>query len=176
VFERVDGWAASVYKKQRKKALRGYEMTSEKMISITDVHLESDPKRGNMVVLKEDADAERYFMMFVGDAEFAAIAKEKGLVEPKRPLTHELYLSIMDKLQLEFLRIEIHDMQQETFYAHVILRANGQEHAVDSRPSDAVALALNRKVPILVRQDLFRRKLTQEEVKEYEGLVKSVKF
>jgi hypothetical protein len=129
-----------------------------------------------MVVLKENAEAERYFMMFVGDAEFAAIAKEKGLVEPKRPLTHELYLSIMDKLQLEFLRIEIHDMQQETFYAHVILRANGEEHAIDSRPSDAVALALNRKVPILVRQGLFRRKLTQEEVKEYEGLVKSVKF
>ncbi len=151
-------------------------MTSEEMISINEVHLESDPNRGNMVVLKENAEAERYFMMFVGDAEFAAIAKEKGLVEPKRPLTHELYLSIMDKLQLEFLRIEIHDMQQETFYAHVILRANGEEHAIDSRPSDAVALALNRKVPILVRQDLFRRKLTQEEVKEYEGLVKSVKF
>jgi bifunctional DNase/RNase len=151
-------------------------MTSEEMISISEVHLESDPNRGNMVVLKENAEAERYFMMFVGDAEFAAIAKEKGLVEPKRPLTHELYLSIMDKLQLEFLRIEIHDMQQETFYAHVILRANGEEHAVDSRPSDAVALALNRKVPILVRQDLFRRKLTKEEVKEYEGLVKSVKF
>jgi bifunctional DNase/RNase len=151
-------------------------MTSEEMISIGEVHLESDPNRGNMVVLKENAEAERYFMMFVGDAEFAAIAREKGLVEPKRPLTHELYLSIMDKLQLEFLRIEIHDMQQETFYAHVILRANGEEHAVDSRPSDAVALALNRKVPILVRQDLFRRKLTQEEVKEYEGLVKSVKF
>lgn len=151
-------------------------MTTEEMISISEVHLESDPNRGNMVVLKENAEAERYFMMFVGDAEFAAIAKEKGLVEPKRPLTHELYLSIMEKLQLEFLRIEIHDMQQETFYAHVILRANGEELAVDSRPSDAVALALNRKVPILVRQDLFRRKLTQEEVKEYEGLVKSVKF
>lgn len=151
-------------------------MTSEEMIAISEVHLESDPNRGNMVVLKENADAERYFMMFVGDAEFAAIAKEKGLVEPKRPLTHELYLNIMDKLQLEFLRIEIHDMRQETFYAHVILRANGEEHAIDSRPSDAVALALNRKVPILVRQDLFRRKLTQEEVKEYEGLVKSVKF
>lgn len=151
-------------------------MTSEEMISVGEVHLESDPNRGNMVVLKENAEAERYFMMFVGDAEFAAIAKEKGLVEPKRPLTHELYLSIMDKLQLEFLRIEIHDMQQETFYAHVVLRANGEEHAIDSRPSDAVALALNRKVPILVRQGLFRRKLTQEEVKEYEGLVKSVKF
>jgi bifunctional DNase/RNase len=46
----------------------------------------------------------------------------------------------------------------------------------DSRPSDAVALALNRKIPILVKQSLFRRKPTPEEIKEFEGLVKSVKF
>ncbi|UCF57269.1 MAG: bifunctional nuclease family protein [Deltaproteobacteria bacterium] len=151
-------------------------MTSDEMIPVSEVHLESDPNRGNMVVLKENAEAERYFIMFVGDAEFAAIAKEKGLVEPKRPLTHELYLSIMEKLQLEFLHIEIHDMRQETFYANVIFRANGEEYAIDSRPSDAVALALNRKIPILVRQGLFRRRLTQEQIKEYEGLVKSVKF
>lgn len=151
-------------------------MTSDDMISVKEVHIESDPNRGNMVVLREKPEAERYFLMFVGDAEFAAIAREKGLVEPKRPLTHEVYLSIMEKLPMQFLRIEIHDMRQETFYAHVIFRANGEEYAIDSRPSDAVALALNRKIPILVRQDLFRRKLTEEEIKEYEGLVKSVRF
>ena len=151
-------------------------MTSDNMIFVSDVHIESDPNSGNMVVLRENPEAERYFLMFIGDAEFAAIAKEKGLAELKRPLTHEVYLSIMEKLPMEFLRIEIHDMRNETFYAHVIFRANGEEYAIDSRPSDAVALALNRKVPILVRQDLFRRKLTEEEIKEYEGLVKSVKF
>lgn len=123
-----------------------------------------------------ESEAGSYFMMFVGDAEFAAIAKEKGLVELSRPLTHELYLGIMDKLTVEFLRVEIHDMQQETFYANVIFRAGGEEHAVDSRPSDAIALALNPKIPVLVRRDLFRRILTEEEIKEYEGLVKSVKF
>jgi bifunctional DNase/RNase len=151
-------------------------MTSGDLISINEVHIESDPNRGRVVVLKENSEAERYFMMFIGDAEFAAIAKEKGLVEPKRPLTHELYLSIMDKLPVEFLRIEIHDIRQETFYARVIFRAEGEEYVMDSRPSDAVALALNKKIPILVRQDLFHRKLTEEEIQEYEGLVKSVKF
>ena len=151
-------------------------MTSEDMIAISQIHLEADPNRGNMVVLKEHAEAERFFMMFVGDAEFTAIAKEKGLVEPKRPLTHELYLSMLGKLNLEFMRIEIYEMHQETFYARVIIKADGEEHAIDSRPSDAVALALNRKVPILVSKNLFRRKLSQEELKEYEGLVKSVKF
>ena len=151
-------------------------MTSDEMITIHEVHLESDPNRGNMVILKENAEAEHYFMMFVGDAEFTAIAREKGLVEPKRPLTHELYLSILEKVHVEFLRIEIYDMRQEAFYANVILQADGEEQAIDSRPSDALALALNRKIPILVRQRLFRRTLTQEEVKEIEGLVKSVKF
>jgi uncharacterized protein len=151
-------------------------MTSDDMIAISQIHLETDPNRGNMVVLKENAEAEQFFMMFVGDAEFTAIAKEKGLVEPKRPLTHDLYLGILEKLHLEFMRIEIYEMRQETFYARVLIKADGEQHAIDSRPSDAVALALNRKIPILVNKDLFRKKLSREELKEYEGLVKSVKF
>ncbi|MGD2124678.1 MAG: bifunctional nuclease family protein [Desulfobacteraceae bacterium] len=151
-------------------------MTDKEMVNVEVVHLESDPNRGNMIILKEEEKAERYFMMFVGDAEFAAIAKEKGLVEPRRPLTHDLYLRIMEKLEIEFLRVEISDMREDTYYANVIFRANGTEHAVDSRPSDGVALALNKKVPIAVSDKLFRRQLTQEEIKEYEGLVKTVKF
>ena len=151
-------------------------MTTNDMITIHEVNLESDPNRGKMVVLSESPEADRFFLMFVGDAEFAAIAKEKGLVDPKRPLTHELYLRIMDRLQLAFERIEIYDIREDTFYANVIFRADGEEHTVDSRPSDAVALALNRKIPILVREGLFRRKLTEDEIKDYEDLVKSVKF
>ena len=115
-------------------------------------------------------------MMFVGDAEFAAIAKEKGLVEPKRPLTHDLYLGILGKVPVEFLRIEIHDMREETYYANVWFRFDGVDQSIDSRPSDAVALALNKRIPIEVSQSLFRRKLSSEEITEYESLVKSVKF
>ncbi|MCJ7596012.1 MAG: bifunctional nuclease family protein [Desulfobacterales bacterium] len=151
-------------------------MAQSDMIGIRFVHLEADPNRGNMVILKENQEADLYFLMFVGDSEFAAIAKEKGLLEPKRPLTHDLYLHILEKLPVEFVRIEIYEMREETFYAHVTFRADGVEQSIDSRPSDAVALALNRKVPILVNQSLFRRQLSQEEVKEYEGLVKTVKF
>jgi len=128
------------------------------------------------VILKEDAEADSYFLMFVGDAEFGAIAKEKGMVEPKRPLTHDLYLGIIEYVHFEFLRIEIFEMREDTYYAKVVFRIDGGENSVDSRPSDAVALALNRKIPILVNKHLFRRKLTREEVQEFEGLVKSVKF
>jgi bifunctional DNase/RNase len=151
-------------------------MTSEEMITIGEIYLNPDHSSGKMVILKETAEADRYFLMFVGDAEFAAIAKEKGLLQSKRPLTHDLYLSIMEKIQLEFLRIEITDMRENTYYASVIFRFNDAEHAIDSRPSDAVALALNRKIPIMVNEKLFRPELTEEQVKEYEQIVKTVKF
>ncbi|MBN2033843.1 MAG: bifunctional nuclease family protein [Deltaproteobacteria bacterium] len=151
-------------------------MTKGVMVTIREVYVESDPNRGNMVILKENAGGDRFFLMFVGEAEFTAIAKEKGLVDSKRPLTHDFYLSIMEKAGVEFLRIEISEMREETYYANVLCRAQQNDFSVDSRPSDAVALALNRRIPILVHEDLFRRKLTAEEVKEYEGLVKMVKF
>jgi len=151
-------------------------MTERVMVRVREVYIESDPNRGNMVLLKEGPEKERFFLMFVGDSEFAAIAKEKGLVEPKRPLTHDLYMNILGKAGVEFQRVEIYEVRDETYYANVFFNANGADQAVDSRPSDAVALALNRKIPILVNEELFRRKLTQEEVKQYEGLVKTVKF
>jgi bifunctional DNase/RNase len=151
-------------------------MTEKTMVSIGEVYLKSDRSSGNMVVLKEKEEDPNHFVMFVGDSEFAAIAKEKGLVEPKRPLTHDLYLRISDNLAVEFLRIEIYDMKENTYYANVFFRANAQEHIVDCRPSDAVALALNRKIPIFVNKKLFRRELTREEIKEYEEICKTVKF
>ncbi len=151
-------------------------MAAEEMILINEVYLKSEPNVGNMVILKERADADRYVTIFVGDSEFAAIAKEKGLVEPKRPLTHELYLGILDRTELRFQRIEITAIREDTYYADVILNAAGAEHRIDSRPSDALALALNRKIPIMVHRVLFRRELTQEEIKEYEGIVKHVNF
>ena len=151
-------------------------MSQEEMITVGEVFLKSDARSGNMVVLKEMEDAERYFMMFVGEAEFAAIAREKGLVKPERPLTYELYLSILERLPVEFMRIEIHEMRQETYFARVVFRADGTEHFVDSRPSDAVALALNRRIPILVNKELLHRQLSEKEMKEYEEIVKSIKF
>lgn len=146
------------------------------LVAIQEVSLKTDRNTGNMVILKEREEDKRYFMMFVGDSEFAAIAKEKGLMEPKRPLTHEVYLRILESLPVEFLRIEVYDMRENTYYANVFFRANGTEHVIDSRPSDAVALALNRKIPLLVHPKLFRRELTPDEVKEYEEICKTVKF
>ncbi len=162
-------------RKEKRKEVKVI-MADLEMIPIEEVILESDPERGNMVILKESPDAERYFLMFVGDAEFAAIAKEKNMIRPKRPLTHDMYIRILEKCNIKFLRVEINDIKDDTFYANVVFEADGIEQRVDSRPSDSVALALNKKIPILVRKDLFRKRLTEEEIKDYEEIIKSVRF
>jgi len=151
-------------------------MEAREFIAVNEVFIKTDRIQGNMVILKESEDSAEYFMMFVGDAEITAIAKEKGLVEPKRPLTHDLYLGILRKAGAVFDHIEIFSMQENTYYAKVYVRLQGEELIFDSRPSDAVALALHEKIPILVNRKLLRRELSQEEIQEYEMIVKTVKF
>lgn len=145
-------------------------------VEAKEVFIKTDRIQGNMVVLKESEEDSHYFLMFVGDSEITAIAKEKGLVEPKRPLTHDLYLMILGKAGVVFDRIEIYEMQENTYFAKVYTQINGEEVIFDSRPSDAVALALHEKRPIFVHKKLLRRELTPEEVQEYEMIVRTVKF
>ncbi|MBC7357225.1 MAG: bifunctional nuclease family protein [Desulfacinum sp.] len=151
-------------------------MENSDFIVANEVYIKTDRQQGNMVILKESEDAGQYFLMFVGDSEITAIAKEKGFVEPKRPLTHDTYLTILERAGVRFLRVEIYTMKENTYYARIVAEISGEEVVFDSRPSDAVALALHEKCPILVNRKLLRRELTPEEVQEYESIIKTVKF
>ena len=145
-------------------------------VQVKEVLIKTDRIQGNMVVLKESEESLHYFLMFVGDAEITAIAKEKRMATPKRPLTHDLYLSILEKTDIVFERVSISEMRESTYYAKIHVRIGEEEADFDSRPSDAVALALNRKCPILINRKLMRRELTPEEIEEYENIVRTVKF
>jgi hypothetical protein len=151
-------------------------MEDLEFIDVKEIYIKTDRTQGNMVVLKESESDNRYFLMFIGEAEITAIAKEKGFVEPKRPLTHDLYLGILNRAGIPIDRVEIYQMLENTYYARVFAIINGQEEAFDSRPSDAVALALHQKCPIMINKALLHRELTPDEVKEYEDIVKTVKF
>ncbi|MGA2228029.1 MAG: bifunctional nuclease family protein [Syntrophobacteraceae bacterium] len=151
-------------------------MESSEFVEIGEVFIKTDRIQGNMVILKRSEEDSQYFLMFVGDAEITAIAKEKGLVEPKRPLTHDIYLTILRRTGAVFEKIEISEMRENTFYAKIYARINAELATFDARPSDAVALALHEKCPILVNKKLLRRELTPEEVQEFEMIVKTVKF
>jgi bifunctional DNase/RNase len=151
-------------------------MESRDFVEAKEVFIKTDRIQGNMVILKRSEDDSEYFLMFVGDAEITAIAKEKGLVESKRPLTHDVYLAIIERAGVVVEKVEIHEMRESTFYAKIYARIGGEEAVFDSRPSDAVALALHTKCPLYVNKKLLRHELTPEEVQEFEMIVKTVKF
>ena len=104
-----------------------------------------------VVILKEKM-AERYLPIWIGPAEADAIAVKLQDVTVPRPLTHDLLSSVIDNLGATVNHIIVHDLKNDTFYAKIVLNADGGLIEVDSRPSDALALAVRVKVPIYVEE------------------------
>ena len=145
-------------------------------VVMEDVNLQSD-QEGFKIILKESPQAKRYFIMLVGQGEYSAIAKEKGIVDIPRPLTHEVYLMLLETLGILFSRVEIQDLRANTYYANIFFNKDGQEMSLDARPSDAVTLALNRKIPILVNRRLLKWEANySEEIEILKEFIKIVKF
>jgi bifunctional DNase/RNase len=94
------------------------------------------------VVLLKEKTAERYLPIFIGPAEANAIAIKLRGEQVPRPLTHDLMRSIIDSLGATVDSVIVSDLKNDTFYAKVVLSVNGGQMEVDSRPSDAFALAL----------------------------------
>jgi bifunctional DNase/RNase len=90
--------------------------------------------------------------------EATSIAKEIEGVELPRPLTHDLLRSVIEHLGARLLRIEIVDLRDNTYFAELVLaRASGQESRLDSRPSDAIALAVRTRAPIFVHSKVLQK-------------------
>jgi len=102
------------------------------------------------VVLLKDKSSERYLPIFIGPAEANAIALKLRGERVPRPLTHDLLRSIIDALGASVDSIVVSDLKNDTFYAKIILNANDGQMEIDSRPSDAFALALTAmgQIPI----------------------------
>ncbi len=150
--------------------------TKPDLVLAQEVILQTDQSNQRVVVLKADKDSENFFMMFVGESEFMAIAKEKGLFSAPRPMTHEIYLKIFEHAPVEFQKVEIHSMQEGTYYANIYYKEDGKEVAVDARPSDSVSLALHTNIPIYVNKALMRGMLTPKDVEDFKDIIKTVKF
>ena len=104
-----------------------------------------------VVVLKEKA-GERYLPIWIGFAEANAIAVIIEGVDVPRPLTSDLLCSIMNRLGASINSIIINDLKDNTFYANIILKVNWAEMKIDSRPSDAIAIAVRAGAPIYVKE------------------------
>ncbi len=118
------------------------------MIAVEVVNL-SISNVGFVVFLKSPDDV-RTLPIFIGVQEAQAIAIELNDVSPPRPLTHDLIKNILDMLDARLEKVVVHNLQDGTFYGRLVLDVRSQAMDIDSRPSDAIALALRCKAPIFV--------------------------
>ena len=107
------------------------------------------------IVILRELDAERYLAIWIGvyEAEHLTIALQD--VEVSRPLTYDLFTKVIDELNGEVSHIEVVSLRDETFYGNVVINVNGRVLNIDSRPSDAMNLAVRSGVPILVSREVM---------------------
>lgn len=116
-----------------------------------------DPTSNSPIVVLRDEEEQVLLPIWIGLFEANAIALQVQNVTPPRPLTHDLLRTALETLQAEVDRILISDLQDNTFYARIYLRRNGEELELDSRPSDAIALALRTASPIYVLPSVLEK-------------------
>jgi bifunctional DNase/RNase len=109
-----------------------------------------------IVVLKE-VNSERCLFIHIGTHEAFYIAMELQKVVPERPLTPDLLKSVICELGAKVTQVVVTDLNRETFFARIIMDLNGRHVEVDSRPSDAIALAIRVKAPIYVEESVMAR-------------------
>jgi len=123
----------------------------EVIIDSIRVHLMA-PQR--VVVLKQ-TNSERYLTIWVGPYEAESITVALQEVEMVRPLTHDLLKNIFGAFNARVIRVEIVKLQDDIFYGNIVAEADGREIHIDSRPSDAIAIAVRAHVPILVHSSVM---------------------
>lgn len=134
------------------------------------------------IIFLEEAQGQRLLPIWIGLSEGQAIAiKFSGIALP-RPLTHDLILSVFKQFGWKVDRISVVDLKDNTFYAKIYLRKEGeQEVAIDSRPSDAIAVAVRAGCPIFVAEKVFdrcqvlKKPITKDELKSFKEELKNLK-
>jgi uncharacterized protein len=109
-----------------------------------------------LVILK-DANLDRYIPIWIGPFEAEAITIELQDNTPQRPLTHDLIKSIINELGGRVVHVIINDLRNDVFYARLVIEVDGRQVEIDSRSSDAVAVAVRVKVPIFVADTVMEK-------------------
>jgi hypothetical protein len=121
-----------------------------------------DPLSNMPIIILKDEEDKRSLPIWVGIFEANAIALELEKIATPRPMTHDLIKSILETIEARVLKVVVTDLKENTFFAVLHLQLGETEYTVDSRPSDAIALALRVAAPIYVDEDVVRKAKTLE--------------
>lgn len=127
------------------------------MIELTIEGIRVSLQNYQRVVILKEKDSERYLPIWIGPAEADAIAVRLQDVAVARPLTHDLLRDVLERMGAHVESVVVNDLENDTFYARIIVTLNGERMDIDSRPSDAIALAVRAQVPIFAEDAVMEK-------------------
>lgn len=139
-----------------------------------------DPASNSPILILKDPESDLTLPIWIGLLEATAIASELEKVSFSRPMTHDLMRSLLETAGYSVARVEVTDLKDNTFYALIHLSGPGGELTVDSRPSDAIALALRTEAPVFVSREVLARSSSEssnegeEAEKKYKDMLESM--
>jgi bifunctional DNase/RNase len=126
--------------------------TTAVLVEMTVMGLLVDPITNMPIIILRDQEGQKVLPIWVGVFEANAIALQIENIQTPRPMTHDLLRNVIQDLQATVEKIVVCDLKENTFYALIHLRTPAGQVAIDARPSDAIALALRTRAPILVEE------------------------
>jgi uncharacterized protein len=122
------------------------------MVEVTIDSIRVSLMSQHRVVILKDVDSDRYLPIWIGPCEADAITVTLQEMEVSRPLTHDLLKNVIGEMGGEVEQIVISDLRSDVFYARIIMAVGGKRLEIDSRPSDALALAVRLHVPVYIEE------------------------
>jgi len=126
------------------------------MIEMRVMGIALDTRSGSPIVVLNDLDNRKALPIWIGSAEASSIIRKIEDIPSTRPMTHDLFISLIEKAGQTLKQIEITDVDEQTYFASLIIEmSDGKEIVLDSRPSDAIAIAIRADVPIFVSEEVM---------------------
>ncbi len=154
------------------------------MIEMRVMGIALDTRSGSPIVVLNDTQNRRALPIWIGSAEASSIIRKIENIPSSRPMTHDLFLNFCKSTGYEITKIEINDVNEQTYFSSVYLYNNDlqKEIEIDARPSDAIAIAIRADVPIYVTENVLATgvvstdtKKDEEEAQEFKNFIKDIK-
>lgn len=152
------------------------------MIEMKVMGIALDTRTGSPIVVLHDLDNRKALPIWIGSAEASAIIRKIENLGVVRPMTHDLIVSIIEKVGYKLDRIEINNVEKDTYYATLYLQKDEETIEIDARPSDAIAVAMRMEAPIYVTANVLMdgsvstdAQKDEEESREFKDFIQSIK-
>jgi uncharacterized protein len=134
------------------------------LIEMQIAHVVLDPATNMPIVILKDTEEKHALPIWIGVLEASAIVTELEGIKLPRPMTHDLMQNMLDELGAQIARIVVTDLQENTYYARIVMTLGDQEYSIDARPSDSLALALRTDAKILVDEKVIAESRTFDNI------------